>query len=63
MIIYLVLLLPVASSDLPKSVTGSHIALYSVLLRMGFTYALAVTNQAVVSYTTLPPLPNIEFHL
>ena len=30
---------------------------YSVLLRMGFTYALFVTNEAVVSYTALPPLP------
>ena len=29
----------------------------SVLLRMGFTYALPVTREAVVSYTALPPLP------
>ena len=29
----------------------------SVLLRMGFTCALSVTRQAVVSYTALPPLP------
>ncbi len=29
-----------------------------VLLRMGFTYALYVTIQAVVSYTALPPLPH-----
>ena len=25
---------------------------------MGFTYALVVTTEAVVSYTALPPLPN-----
>ena len=30
---------------------------YSVLLRMGFTCALRVTTQAVVSYTAFPPLP------
>ena len=30
---------------------------FSVLLRMGFTYALCVTTQAVVSYTALPTLP------
>ena len=28
---------------------------------MGFTYALFVTNQAVVSYTAIPPLPMSEF--
>ena len=56
-IIYLILLLPTDFSDPPKSVTGSHIAFYSVLLRMGFTYALSVTRKAVVSYTALPPLP------
>lgn len=37
MIIYLLLLLPIVLSDLPENVTGSHIVLYSVLLRMGFT--------------------------
>ena len=30
---------------------------YPVLLRMGFTCALAVTREAVVSYTAFPPLP------
>ena len=45
------------SSDLPESVTGSHIALCSVLLRMGFTCAPPVTSRAVVSYTAFPPLP------
>ena len=59
MIIYLVLLLPTASSDPPESTTGRRIAFYSVLLRMGFTYALYVTVQAVVSYTAFPPLPHI----
>ena len=57
MVIYLVLLLPAGFSDLPKNVTGSHIVFCSVLLRMGFTCALSVTRQAVVSYTAFPPLP------
>ena len=57
MVIYLILLLPAGFSDLPKNVTGSHIVFCSVLLRMGFTCALSVTRQAVVSYTAFPPLP------
>ena len=56
-IIYPGLSLPTASSDPPKSVTGSHIAFCSVLLRMGFTCARPVTRSAVVSYTAFPPLP------
>ena len=36
---------------------GPPYAFCSVLLRMGFTYALSVTRQAVVSYTAFPPLP------
>jgi len=40
----------------PKA-DGPPYAFCSVLLRMGFTYALSVTSQAVVSYTALPPLP------
>ena len=56
-IIYLGLLLPTGSSDLPESTTGRRIALCSVLLRMGFTYALSVTRKAVSSYLTFPPLP------
>ena len=56
-IIYPGLPLPTASSDPPKSVTGSHIAFCSVLLRMGFTCARPVTTTAVVSYTAFPPLP------
>ncbi len=57
MIIYLVLLLPTGSSDLPESTTGRRIAFYSVLLRMGFTCALPVTSKAVGSYPTFSPLP------
>ena len=56
-IIYLVRLSPAASSDLPESRSGKSVAFYSVLLRMGFTYAPSVTGRAVVSYTALPPLP------
>ena len=58
MIIYLGLPLPTASSDLPESRSGKSVALCLVLLRMGFTCALLVTLEAVVSYTTVPPLPN-----
>jgi len=57
MIIYLVSMLPPISSDPPENTTGSRIVFYSVLLRMGFTCAPAVTSRAVVSYTALPPLP------
>ena len=56
MVIYLGLLLPAGSSDLPET-DGPPCALCSVLLRMGFTCAPAVTSRAVVSYTALPPLP------
>ena len=56
MIIYLEWLLPVISSDLPKA-GGPRQRFCSVLLRMGFTYALLVTKKAVVSYTALPTLP------
>ncbi len=58
MIIYLGLPLPAASSDLPESRSGKSVALCLVLLRMGFTCALLVTLEAVVSYTAVPPLPN-----
>ena len=58
MIIYLGRLLPAASSNLPKA-GGPRQRFCSVLLRMGFTYALSVTREAVVSYTALPPLPGI----
>ena len=57
MIIYLNLLLPAGSSDLPESTTGRRIALCSVLLRMGFTCAHTVTSMAVSSYLAFPPLP------
>ena len=50
-IIYPILLSPAGFSDPPENVTGSHNVFYSVLLRMGFTYALSVTRKAVVSYT------------
>ena len=30
---------------------------------MGFTYALFVTNQAVVSYTAIPPLLRLKFSI
>ena len=56
MIIYLGWLLPVTSSNLPKA-GGPRQRFDSVLLRMGFTCAPAVTREAVVSYTALPPLP------
>ena len=58
MIIYLGRLLPAASSNLPKA-GGPRQRFCSVLLRMGFTCAPAVTSRAVVSYTALPPLPGI----
>ena len=57
MVIYLVLLLPTGSSDLPESRRATLCSLL-VLLRMGFTCALPVTSQAVVSYTAFPPLPH-----
>ena len=58
MIIYLDLTSPSGSSDLPESIGGQP-TFCSVLLRMGFTWTLPVTRQAVVSYTAFPPLPNI----
>ena len=58
MFIYLGLLLPTASSDLPGNRSGKPIISYLVLLRMGFTCALLVTSEAVVSYTAFPPLPD-----
>ena len=62
MIIYLELLLPAASSDLPESRSGKSIAFVSVLLRMGFTCAPSVTRRAVVSYTAFPPLPKLAVY-
>ena len=56
-IIYLGLPLPAGSSNLPGSTTGRRIASCLVLLRMGFTFALAVTVEAVSSYLTISPLP------
>ena len=57
MIIYLELSSPAVSSDPPESEPGRFIAFCSVLLRMGFTCALSVTSEAVVSYTAIPPSP------
>jgi len=57
MIIYLGLMLPSASSDLPESRPGKPVAFCLVLLRMGFTWSPPVTRRAVVSYTAFPPLP------
>ena len=45
-----------AQATYPRA-DGPPCALCSVLLRMGFTCAPAVTSRAVVSYTALPPLP------
>ena len=42
MIIYLELLSPAISIDLPKSTTGSRMALCLVFLRMGFTLPLSL---------------------
>ena len=57
MVIYLVLPSPAGSSDLPES-RRATLRFLLVLLRMGFTCALPVTSQAVVSYTAFPPLPH-----
>ena len=56
-IIYLDLPSPTGSSDLPGNTTGRRIVSCLVLLRMGFTYALPVTSQAVSSYLAFSPLP------
>ena len=62
MFIYLLPALPQGSSDLPKAIGPSH-RLYSVLLRMGFTYAPHITARAVVSYTAISPLqPALPYH-
>ena len=59
MIIYLGRLLPAASSNLPKA-GGPRQRFCSVLLRMGFTYALPVTREAVSSYLAIPTLPRTK---
>ena len=58
MTIYLVPVSPPDSSDLPESTTGRRIAFRSVLLRVGFTCAPAVTSRAVSSYLAFPPIQN-----
>ena len=42
----------------PTESRRAALCLSSVLLRMGFTCALAVTDEAVGSYSTLPTLPS-----
>ena len=55
-IIYLVLPLPTGSSDLPE--TGrANLSFLLGLASDGVYTALAVTSKTVVSYTTIPPLP------
>ena len=56
MIIYLDLMLPSGSSDLPESMDGPPTFLFG-LASDGVYRALPVTSQAVVSYTAFPPLP------
>ena len=62
-VIYLLLMLPLSSSNLPENMTGRHIVLCLVLLRMGFTLTFSVTRKAVVSYTAISPLPVSKRHL
>ena len=61
MIIFLELLLPITSSDLPKSRSGKSIALHPFrvfgLASDGVYMAPHVTMRTVVSYTAFPPLP------
>ena len=58
MIIYLVLLLPAGSSDLPKAWRAAFISLLFGLASNGVYMATGVTTGTVVSYTAFPPLPN-----
>ena len=65
MIIYLYYRLPGSSHttvwrDVPGDTTGRRIVSCFVLLRMGFTQPPHVTAGAVVSYTAIPPLPQIH---
>ncbi len=57
MIIYPGRMLPHGSSGPPERTPGERISFCLALLRMGFTYAPAVTGRAVVSYTAVSPLP------
>ena len=62
MIIYLVLMLPPGSSDLPESVTGHHIAFLFGLASDGVYIAVFVTKYAGSSYLAFPPLHiNVRF--
>ena len=53
---------PAVASRLKQPTWNWRAAICScaVLLRMGFTYAPSVAGRAVVSYTALPPLPQIR---
>ena len=57
-IIYLDQMLPSGSSNLPENWRATNV-FCSVLLRMGFTRTFHVTMKAVVSYTTISPLPSM----
>ncbi len=56
MIIYLDSMLPLNSSDLPKSRRAALCSLFG-LASNGVYTASPVTRRAVVSYTAIPPLP------
>ena len=57
MIIYLDLMLPTGSSDLPQGTTGSRIAFYSVLLRVGLQSLSCYQNSGEL----LPRLSTLTF--
>ena len=59
-IINLVHMSPYASSGLPESSTSSTIAFLFDLAPSGVYLAIAVTNNAVRSYHTISPLPQIK---
>ena len=61
MIIYLVLMLPPGSSDLPESRRATVCFLFG-LASDGVYTAFYVTIEAVVSYTAIPPLPRFILH-
>jgi hypothetical protein len=60
LIIYLDAPSPIRSIDLPTDIRRAALQLsaYLVFQHVRFTYALFVTKQAVVSYSTFSPLPN-----
>ena len=58
-IIYPMELSPVPLSDPPENMTGSHIRFLFGLASDGVYMAFSVTRETVVSYTALPPLPEL----